>query len=449
MLALLLYVLDFYVESISANRLDGSQVARVACLVQTIVALGYSWLVESELSDGVGLPHHGLSAGVIVSALLFLAATFALTSSGSGARGQLVGYSAGGLPLYSALSSSLLQQRSQSALVALRDGLRRVRANPASRRIFYLLCLNGGFMLVEFAYGIWTNSLSLISDGFHMLFDCTALLMGLAASVVAQWKPSKQFPYGYGRVEVLSGFVNALFLLVVAYMVFIEAVSRLLDPPVIKTDRLLTVSVLGLLVNLAGLLVFGGAHTHAHGHSHSPNANLRGVYLHLLADTLGSLGVVVSALLVRHAGLLAADPACSALIAVLIVLSVLPLLRQTALVLVLRAPPQRDHQLREALGKVLLLEGVQSYSDPHFWSHATDQWVGTLHIQVKETASEQTVIGQVTSIFKQLGFGTLAVQVEKPEFVSRKSGLHAGYGLGLVDRTAVFDADAPSSVKSI
>ena len=118
--------------------------------------------------------------------------------------------------------------------------------------------------------------------------------------------------------------------------------------------RLLTVSILGLLVNIAGLIVFGGhghSHTGPHGHSHG-NANLRGVWLHLLADTLGSLGVLVSALLVRHAGWLAADPVCSALIAVLIVVSVLPLLRQTALVLVLRAPVGKDQQLKDALGKV-------------------------------------------------------------------------------------------------
>ncbi|XP_043217897.1 zinc transporter 5-like [Amphibalanus amphitrite] len=455
MLALMLYVVDFYVESISANRLDGSQLARVACLVQTSLALTLSWLSQSGAVDGSDQPHHGLSAGVIASALLFMAATFALTSSGSGGRGQLVGFSAGGLPLYS-LSSSLLPQGSVSAMAAIRMALRRVRADPNSKRIFYLLLLNGGFMLVEFAYGVWTNSLSLISDGFHMLFDCSALAMGLAASVIAQWKPSKQFSYGYGRVEVLSGFVNALFLLVVAYMVFMEAVSRLLDPPDIKTDRLLTVSVLGLLVNVAGLLVFGGAHGHshgaggAHGHSHSPNANLRGVWLHLVADTLGSLGVLVSALLVRHAGWLAADPVCSALIAVLIVVSVLPLLRQTALVLVLRAPAGRDRQLREALDKVLLLEGVQSYSDPHFWSHSADHWVGTLHVQVKETASEQTIIGQVTSVFRQLGFSTFAVQVEKPEFVSKKSSQYSGYGLGLVDRATMFDpTDGLSAVKSI
>lgn len=115
------------------------------------------------------------------------------------------------------------------------------------------------------------------------------------------------------------------------------------------------VSVLGLLVNVAGLLMLGGAHSHSHshhGHAHAQNANLRGVYLHVLSDTLGSVGVVVSALLVRHLGWTAADAVCSLLISALMAVSVAPLLRQTALVLVLRAPPATTLPLRQTLSKV-------------------------------------------------------------------------------------------------
>ena len=88
-------------------------------------------------------------------------------------------------------------------------------------------------------YGIWTNSLGLISDGFHMLFDCTALLVGLTAAVMSHWKPSRVYSFGYGRVEILSGFINGLFLVVIAGFVLAEALGRLIDPPHINTDRLL------------------------------------------------------------------------------------------------------------------------------------------------------------------------------------------------------------------
>ena len=95
------------------------------------------------------------------------------------------------------------------------------------------------FTGVEMLYGIWTNSLGLISDGFHMLFDCTALFFGLLASVVSHWKPTRLYSFGFARIEMLSGFVNALFLVVIACFILTEAMGRLMDPPDIITDRLL------------------------------------------------------------------------------------------------------------------------------------------------------------------------------------------------------------------
>jgi zinc transporter 5/7 len=207
------------------------------------------------------------------------------------------------------------------------------------------------FTFVELLYGAWTNSLGLLSDGFHMLFDCTALVVGLYAALMSRWKPTRVFSYGYGRVEVLSGFVNGLFLVVVAFFVFYEAIGRLFEPPEINTNRLLIVSVAGFAVNMIGIFSFSHAHAHAHGgggscamsqpapvkeqrhhghshdghdhshscssghdhghshsgggshdhghshgtshhgHSHSltDNANMKGVFLHVLADTLGSV----------------------------------------------------------------------------------------------------------------------------------------------------------------
>jgi zinc transporter 5/7 len=185
-----------------------------------------------------------------------------------------------------------------------------------------------------------------------MLFDCTALVVGLYAALMSRWKPTRVFSYGYGRVEVLSGFVNGLFLVVVAFFVFYEAIGRLFEPPEINTNRLLIVSVAGFAVNMIGIFAFSHAHAHAHGgggggcamsqpapvkeqrphghshdahdhshghshdhghshggeqdhgHSHKSsqhghthsltnNANMKGVFLHVLADTLGSVSVLL------------------------------------------------------------------------------------------------------------------------------------------------------------
>ena len=213
---------------------------------------------------------------------------------------------------------------------------------------------------MELTYGVWTNSLGLISDGFHMLFDCTALLVGLHASLMSRWKPTRLYSYGYGRVEVLSGFVNGLFLVVIACFVLGEAMERLLDPPNINTEKLLFVSIAGFIVNLIGIITFsrnhthshshgGHGHAHSHGHSHT-NSNMRGVFLHVLADTMGSVGVIISSILIEQFGWFIADPICSLFIALLILISVLPLLRDSAEILLLATPNHK--KVRTTLDKV-------------------------------------------------------------------------------------------------
>ena len=242
------------------------------------------------------------------------------------------------------------------------------------------------------AASLTTNSLGLLGDAFHMLFDCVALVVGLYASVLAKWKPSRVFSYGYSRVEVLSGYANAVFLLLITIGVLIEAVERIFFPEEIKTEKLLLVSGMGFCVNLVGMFAFSHAHaashghggkpcTHAHGtpaaapaagssgapactshghshahgshgHSHahaSPggpttppqlrksvqppapqkrNANMEGVFLHVLADTLGSVGVIISSILIEQFGLVIADPICSIFISALIVAHAYPLLKR-------------------------------------------------------------------------------------------------------------------------
>ncbi|XP_071392691.1 zinc transporter 7-like [Centroberyx affinis] len=160
-------------------------------------------------------------------------------------------------------------------LLKVSGWFRSILADKTSRNLFFFLCLNLSFAFVELLYGIWSNSLGLISDSFHMFFDCTALLAGLAASVISRWRANDCFSYGYVRAEVLAGFVNGLFLIFTAFFIFSEGVERALEPPDVHHERLLPVSVAGLLVNLVGIFVFqhgGHGHSHGdggHGHSHS------------------------------------------------------------------------------------------------------------------------------------------------------------------------------------
>jgi solute carrier family 30 (zinc transporter), member 5/7 len=132
------------------------------------------------------------------------------------------------------------------------DFIRVIWKKKYTRRIALFFVANLGFMFVEVLYGYLTNSLGLISDAIHMAFDCLALLVGLIASYLAQGE-YKGYSYGMTRIEVLSGFFNGVFLIFIAFKVLCESVDRIYEPQLIEEQGLLTVSVLGLVVNIIGL----------------------------------------------------------------------------------------------------------------------------------------------------------------------------------------------------
>jgi len=378
--------------------------------------------------------------------------------------------------------------------------LRLIFAEKASRRLLGFLLLNLSFAFVELLYGIWTNSLGLISDSFHMFFDCTALLAGLVASVISRWRATETFSYGYVRAEILAGFVNGLFLLFIAFFIFSEAVERAVEPPEVKHERLFVVSVLGFFVNLIGIFAFQHGHSHggdgghghshgfgghghshsfggsdnhghshavanhghshngghghshdspSHGHSHGDSSHghshgdsghghshgdhghshgedkqgnnpaktaqaqiMQGVFLHILADTLGSVGVIISSVLIYYFGWMIADPVCSMFIATLIGISVLPLLRDSVGILMQRTPRSLDNFLPGTYQKVSQLEGVYSVQEPHFWTLCTDVYIGTIKLEVALNADTRYILTQTHSIFTQIGIKQLYVQID-------------------------------------
>ena len=193
----------------------------------------------------------------------------------------------------------------------------------------------------------------------------------------------------------MTGFVNTLLLVYASLSIFWEAVERLVEPPHVSTESLLTVSVAGFIVNLVGIFAFehgGHGHSHGggdddHGHSHGGNSDcasdesanahtnplLQGMFLHILADTLGSVGVIISSLLLQIFGWKYADPICSLFIAIMIFMSVMPLLRSSLFVLLQRSPERLDPVLRGcyktvslSLATTPILNAQQYFLSPPF-----------------------------------------------------------------------------------
>jgi len=392
-----------------------------------------------------------------------------------------------------------------SALMrTIRAYLNSILTNAESRKIFYFLVLNMCYMLIQMLYGIWTNSLGLISDAIHMAFDCMAIGVGLVASVMARWPPNERYTYGYSRIETLSGFSNGIFLILISVFIVFEAIQRILSPPEMNTNQLLLVSSVGLAVNLFGMFAMGGhahhGHSHSHGHSHDdhdddthahshsqdhghshaqhshspdtpdyPSAphisvsesdeprvpdvfkfdstdmpltpsyhfehddhlehfhghqphlsehiqeghshNMRGVFLHVMADTLGSVGVIISTLLIQFYGWTGFDPIASLFIAILIAASVVPLIADTGKVLLLEVGAERS--IKQSVKEIEHIPGVRLQSSM-FWPKNDSNTVGSIHVEISEGADHKLfqLTDQVEHCFRDnmTGLDELTVQ---------------------------------------
>lgn len=360
-----------------------------------------------------------------------------------------------------------------------------------SRRIYYFMryalflfawkqvanghSINLAFMVVQAIYGYLTDSLGLLSDSIHMFFDCVALAVGLFAAVASKWPPSERFPYGFGKIETLSGFANGIFLILISVEIMFEAFERIIEGRETKRlAELLIVSTLGLVVNLVGMSAFGhhhhghdhghshghshglpvgeksscnghdhdhghshdhdhdhghdhdekhghshGAHSHGHSHSHG-NENMHGIYLHVLADTLGSAAVIVSTILTYFWPWSGWDPLASFAIAVLILLSALPLVKSSAKRLLLTIPPEIEYALRETLPGVAGLKGVAGYAAPRFWiddrnvgeGAPANKLLGIMHVVAVRGADMDDVRERVRNYLYERGCD-ITLQVER------------------------------------
>lgn len=271
------------------------------------------------------------------------------------------------------------------------------------------------FMVVEAVAGFLTGSLALISDAGHMATDALGLGMALAAIVAADRAPTGNGrTYGWYRLEILAAVANAGLLFFVAGYVIYEAAWRLREPPDVLSTQMLAVAVVGLVVNLAGWrLLRSGARD---------SINVKGAYLEVLGDLLGSVGVIAAAVIMIVTGWSYADPLMAALIGLFILPRSWRLGQQALRILVQAAPEGLDLELLRS--DLASIPGVVDVHDLHVWTLTSEMDVATVHLMTSSETHPHSVLDQARSILQDryhLAHATLQVEPDTHQGCSEMS----------------------------
>jgi len=271
------------------------------------------------------------------------------------------------------------------------------------RPLWWAFGLTATFLVAEVVGGIVTNSLALLSDAAHMGTDVIALAISLFAVRMSRRPPDARRTYGYARMEALGALVNGGLLFLVAGYILWEAISRFRDPPGVASSGMLVVAFIGLVVNLISMrLLKAGS---------GESLNVKGAYLEVWADMLGSVGVIIGAIAIRFTGLDEIDP----IIAVVIGLWVLPrtwvLLREAGQVLMQGVPPNID--LDELRCMLESEPGVVAAHDLHVWSLGSKEPIMTAHIVLEGTSSSDELRDSLRrQLMDNFGIKHATLQVE-------------------------------------
>jgi cobalt-zinc-cadmium efflux system protein len=278
------------------------------------------------------------------------------------------------------------------------------------RRLASALVLTATYMIAEIVGGLAANSLALLADAGHMFSDAAALGLSLVAVMLAQRPATSHRTYGFHRAEILAALTNGAALLALAVLIAREAWERLSEPPEVHGGLMLAVAFGGLTINFINLMILsGGRHQ---------NLNVRGAWLHVIADTLGSVGAIAAGVVIYFFGWRWADPVASFVIASLVVYSAWGLVRETLDVLMEGVP--KGISVDEVTVALTALPGVLDAHDLHVWSLTSGRNIATTHLVIAEEADHQGIIDAANrTLAERFAIAHATIQVEHDELANK------------------------------
>ncbi|MCM3715464.1 cation diffusion facilitator family transporter [Alkalihalobacillus oceani] len=277
------------------------------------------------------------------------------------------------------------------------------------KNLILAMVIIGSWMFVQFIGGLWTGSLALLADAVHMLNDFSNLLISLIAIILAAKAATNKRTFGNHRYEILSSLFNSIALLVIAVFIIREAIARLMNPQEVMGGEMMVFAIIGLIANLAAMYVLMRGDV-------KENLNMRGAYLHVLGDTLGSVAAITAAIIIYFFNWYIADPILSIVIALMISFSAVRLLKDTVHVLLEGTPVHIN--IKDIEESLLNIEGVINVHDLHVWTITSGINSLTCHLIIKPSYSNchHEILLEANQLIRdKLHIDHSTIQIEKED----------------------------------
>jgi cobalt-zinc-cadmium efflux system protein len=271
------------------------------------------------------------------------------------------------------------------------------------------IALTSFYFIVEVLGGVYSGSLSLLSDAGHMFRDIFSLLITLGAIRIAKKLPSKSKTFGYHRIEILTAFVNGLLLVGVSIWIFWEAIKRFAAPLPVKSPIMFFVALIGLIVNLYVVLKLHG----------SDDLNIKAAYLHVFTDTLASTGVIFASVWIFFTGQTIIDPVVSVIIAAFVLFSAFTVIRRSLNILLEFTP--ENIEFDNLVKDIEKIDGVEGIHNVHLWSLCSNVNVMDAHIftNITDMKKIEALKSQIKNELKKLNIEHSTLEFECEECVRK------------------------------
>ena len=279
-----------------------------------------------------------------------------------------------------------------------------INAESLNKAFIIGIVLNLAFVVIEFAAGFWFDSLALLSDAGHNLSDVVSLVLALLAFRLAKVKANERYTYGYKKSTILVSLLNAVILLVAVGAIVIESIHKLSNPAVVPGGAIAWVAGVGVLINAFTAFLFMK--------DKEKDLNVKGAYLHMAADALVSVGVLVAGIVISRTGWYIIDPIIGLIVAVVIRISTWNLLHDSLRLTLDGVPTSIDSQ--KVVEAIRALPGVDDVHHIHIWAISTTENALTAHIVLKQPEGMQEVKHLIRHRLEDFGIGHATLEFEVP-----------------------------------